>query len=48
MNPVDAVELQRIKAMIEVDDESSENFKMDILLEGTLDKALMVTEKYRY
>ena len=40
----DTLEFQKRKDMIQGDNECSENFEMEILVERTLDKALMVTE----
>ena len=48
MNPVDAMAFKKKMATREGDKESSENFEMQILVEGALDKALMFTENNRY
>ena len=44
MKPVDAVDFQNRGSIIELYDESSGNFEMDILDENALDKAPMIIE----
>ena len=44
MKTVDDVAFKKRNSMIEVNDESSENFEMEVLSEVALDKALMVIE----
>ena len=45
MNHVGATVFQNRKATIEEEGESSENFEMNTLYKGALDKVLMVIEK---
>ena len=42
MNTVDAVAFHKRKAIKEGGDDHSENYEMEIIAEGELDKALMV------
>ena len=44
MKTVDDVAFKKRNSMIEVNDESSEKFEMEVLSEVALDKALMVIE----
>ena len=45
MKPVDDVEFKKRKELREGKNDKSDNFEMEILDEGTLDKALESTEK---
>ena len=45
MKPTDAVVFQKREAIREGNDETSENFEIEVPAEGTLDKVLVVTEK---
>ena len=45
MKPFDAVEFHKRKATREGNNEKSDNLKMEIIDEGTLEKALKVPEK---
>ena len=45
---VDAIGFNKIKAIREVNNYESDNFEMDIIDEGALDKALVVTKNNLY
>ena len=46
MKPVDAVSFHKIKALGEGNNEKSDNFEIEILGEGALDKALEGPENF--
>ena len=46
MKPLDDVAFQKIKSMWKCNNDDSDNFEMDILDEGALDKALKVPRKF--
>ena len=47
MKSVDAMEFKNRKEMGECEDWSSENYEMEIISEGALDKVLMIPERIR-
>ena len=47
MKHIDDVESQKIELIRKGDNDKSENFEMEILSEGELNKALIVSEKIR-
>ena len=44
MKPVDDMEFQKIRSMMEGNDYKRDNFEMEIIDEGAIDKALIVPE----
>ena len=48
IKPVDSVEFQKRKSLRKVNNDKSDNFEMEIIDEGALDKALEGPEKHLY